>query len=262
MDRPILNAVPIGWLFAIMVVIAAVVGVGGFLLMRRFVPSLAENAEQRTLSSAFSITASLFAFVLAFTIGQLYTNYVHAKQDDKTEANAVSQLLRIADGLPPRLGTEVKSETLVYASDVHNREWALMRTGRSDSHAWGDLDSIYATLEAARRAEVGDPFYSQTVSQLNALVAARQARLDDINLSIPTVFKILLLFGALLAIYGTFYFKPFGEPLQVVMIGCAAALIAIGLLVAIELDYPYSGSVSISSAPFSASELRALSAGA
>ena len=50
-------------------------------------------------------------------------------------------------------------------------------------------------------------------------------------------------------------FKPFGERLQIAMIGGAATLVGTALLVALMLDYPYSGSVAVSSAPFATARL-------
>jgi Protein of unknown function (DUF4239) len=250
MDRTILNAIPFGWLALIAVLIAVTVGVGGFLLMRRFVPSIAAHSEQRTLSSAFAITASLFSFLLAFTIGQLYANFSRASGDAQQEANALAAVLRGAHGLPPTFAGAIDHEVIAYAHDVYYREWKLMRTGRIDVRAWDEIDSMYDTLEAAQRRLGSDTFFAQTTSAVNALASARQTRLDDVNDSIPTLFKLLLLGLAVLAIYGTFYFKPFGERVQVIMIGAASAMIGIALLVALALDYPYSGGITISRAPF------------
>lgn len=261
MDRWLLNTFPLWALVLIAVGIALTVGIGGFLTLRRFVPSLSAHADSRSLSSAFSISAGLFSFVLAFTIGQLYNNFLRANANAKQEATAIEQVLRVSHGLPVSLGATVRRETLAYAADVRNHEWALMRDGRSSARAWQDIDRVYRTLESARGSAASNPFFGQELSRIEDLVTARQTRLDDVNLSIPPLFKGLLLVGALLAIYGTFYFKPFGEPLQVVMIGAASTLIGIALLLAVSLDYPYSGTISVSSAPFKESALLLLSGG-
>jgi len=258
MDRTILNAVPFGWLSLIVLVVAVVIGVGGFTLLRRLVPSIAAHAEQRILSSAFAISASLFCFLLAFTIGQLYTNYAHANGDVKQEANALEAVLRGAHGLPASVDATIDKDALAYAGEVRGREWTLMRTGRVDVRAWEDIDRIYGALQTSRRHVAASPFFAQMLSAVSNLAATRQLRLDDIDLSIPALFKLLLLGGALLAIYGTFYFQPFGEPLQVIMIGAASAMIGIALLLAFALDYPYSGGVTVSSAPFNQSTLLVL----
>jgi hypothetical protein len=136
-----------------------------------------------------------------------------------------------------------------------------MRHGKASATAWHDVDRIYVTLERAQSTASSDPFYGQTLSRLNDLVVARRVRLDDANLALPVVFQVLLVLGAILALSTTFFFKPFGEPIQVAMIGAAAALIGTAMLVALVLDFPYSGAVSVSSSPFKEAALFLLSGG-
>jgi hypothetical protein len=259
-DRWLLNNLPT-WALVLLVVGGAIsIGLGGFSLMRRFVPSLATHADNRSLSSAFSISSGLFSFVLAFTIGQLYSNFTRANSDAKQEATVLAQVLRTSAGLPKPLAEKVRLEALSYAGEVRLHEWKLMQKGRQSVQAWHDVDHVYATLQSARDAS-SNPFYGQTLARLNDLVNARRVRLDDANLSLPVVFQILLVLGAVLAISTTFYFKPFGESIQVAMIGAASALVGTALLVALVLDYPYSGAVAVSSAPFKASSLLLLAGG-
>jgi uncharacterized protein DUF4239 len=260
-DRWLLNTLPTWGLALLVIGVAVVIGLGGFAVMRRFVPSLGEHAESRSLSSAFSISSGLFSFVLAFTIGQLYSNYTRANADAKQEATVLAQVLRTSAGLPHPLAQTVRLEALTYARDVREREWPLMRRGGASAVAWHDLDRIYATLEGARKTSSSDPFFGQTLARLNDLVVARRVRLDDANLALPLVFQVMLLLGAVLALSTTFYFKPFGERIQVAMIGAASALVGTAMLVALVLDYPYSGGVSVSSAPFRESALFLLAGG-
>jgi hypothetical protein len=260
MDRWLLNNLST-WELALLVVGGAMcIGLGGFALMRRFVPSLADHADSRSLSSAFSISSGLFSFVLAFTIGQLYTNFTRANADAKQEATVVAQVLRTSAGLPKPLAQRVRVETLAYAREVRTHEWRLMKDGGSSVQAWHDVDHLYKTLQASSSTS-SNPFYGQTLARLNDLVTSRRVRLDDANLSLPTVFQVLLLLGAVLAISTTFYFKPFGERIQVAMIGAASALIGTAMLVALILDFPYSGAIAVSSAPFKAASLLLLAGG-
>jgi len=169
-DRWLLNTLPT-WALVLLVVGGAVcVGVGGFLLMRKFVPSLGEHSENRSLSSAFSISSSLFSFVLAFTIGQLYQNYTRANADAKQEATQLAQVLRASAGLPEPLAAKVRIEALSYAYEVRNVEWDLMKDGGSSIEAWQRIDEVYGTMRDARTTASGDPFYGQTLARLNDLV--------------------------------------------------------------------------------------------
>jgi hypothetical protein len=259
-DRWLLNTIPTWGLVVLIVGGFVVVGIGGFLLMRKFVPSLETHAESRSLSSAFGISSGLFSFVLAFTIGQLYTNFVRANADAKQEASVLAQVLRTSDGLPG-VGVMIRAEALDYAREVRGREWGLMEHGKASVRAWQQIDRMYVTLDRARTTSGTNPFFTQTLTRINDLVVARRTRIDDANLSLPTVFQVLLLFGAVLALSTTFYFKPFGEGIQVVMIGAASALVGTALLVAMMLDYPYSGSIAVPSAPFKVATLVLLSGG-
>lgn len=261
MDRWLLNTLPTWSLVLLVVGGAMCIGLGGFIVMRRFVPSLSYHADSRSLSSAFSISSGLFSFVLAFTIGQLYGNFTHATADAKQEATVLAQVLRTSAGLPQPLARRVRQESLEYAGEVRRHEWRLMQKGQSSVQAWHDIDHIYSTLEAARKTSSSDPYYGQTLARLNDLVVARRIRLDDANLALPVLFQVLLILGAVLALSTTFYFKPFGERIQVAMIGAAAALIGTAMLVALVLDYPYSGGIAVSSAPFAPSSLLLLAGG-
>lgn len=260
MDRWLLNTLPTWLLVVIVVGGAVVVALGGFLAMRRFVPSLAANNDSRSLSSAFGMASGLFSFVLAFTIGQLYSNYTRATSDAKQEATVLAQVIRTSKGLPG-ISTTLRIEALEYAHEVRTVEWESMEHGTSDAAAWHDVDAIYNTLEA-HRADLGsNPLYSQTFARVNDLVTARRVRLDDANIALPDVFQVMLVIGAVLALSTTFYFKPFGERLQIVMIGLAAVLVGTAMLVALMLDFPYSGSVAVSSQPFAPETLLILSGG-
>ena len=261
MDRWLLNSLPTWALVLLVVGGTTCFGLGGFLTMRRLVPSLGRHAESRSLSSAFSISSGLFSFVLAFTIGQLYSNYIRASANVKQEATRIEQVLRVARGLPEPLAGEVRAGMLDYAAVARTTEWRTLREGKASPRAWEDIDRIYAALEHARTSDRSNTYYGQVLSGLDDLVAARQTRLDDANESLPPIFQVMLLLGAALALSSTFYFKPFGERLQVAMIGGASALIGTALLVALSLDYPYSGSVHVSSAAFARRTIVLLSGG-
>lgn len=260
MDRWLLNTLPTGVLVLIVVGGAVVIAVGGFLLMRRFVPSLAANNDARSLSSAFGMASGLFSFVLAFTIGQLYSNFTRANADSKQEATVLAQVLRTSKGLPG-INVTVRLEALEYAHEVRTVEWESMEHGTSDVVAWHQVDAMYNTLEAHRVDLGSNPLYSQTLARLNDLVNARRTRLDDANIALPDVFQVMLVLGAILALSTTFYFKPFGERLQIAMIGLAAVLVGTAMLVALMLDFPYSGGIAVSSQPFAPETLLILSGG-
>ena len=121
-----------------------------------------------------------------------------------------------------------------------------------------------STTSTARSKPAEDrlvrPLLRQTLARLNDLVVARRVLLDDANLSLPVVFQILLLLGAVLALDDLLLqavrrVPPGGDD------GAAAALFGTAMLVALVLDYPYSGAIAVSNASFKASSLLLLAGG-
>jgi hypothetical protein len=93
-------------------------------------------------------------------------------------------------------------------------------------------------------------FYSESIGKLNDVVGDRAARLEAARESLPGTFQILVVGGAALLI-GSLYFV--GMPSmrgQTLLVGAVAVLIGVNLLLALLLDLPFSGQLSVSSSPF------------
>jgi hypothetical protein len=247
LDRWLLNTFTTWELGLILIAACAVVAFGGYVATRPFV----HRVENRAVSTAFAIVTGLFSFVLAFTIGQLYGNFTGASDDVRNEATALSQLVRTTAYLGHAEGQTTNRLALAYATEVETNEWKLMKNGHSSPAAWRLVDEMYAELSRYKAATPAESaFYGQALGRLQDLVAARRARLDDANVSVPGAFEVLLVLGAALALLTTLNFKPADDRLQLTMIGAASALVGLALLVALSLDFPFSGEIDVSKAPF------------
>jgi len=240
------------WTLALVLVGGCIlVALGALFAGRRWVPSLVGKADSRSLSSAFGIATGLFSFVLAFTIGQLYGNFTRTSNDVRTEATQLSQLVRVSGYIDTKEGAVMRTDALAYATQVKDVEWKSLRHGTADPAAWALIDKLYADLRTITPTTPSDSlFYGQAAARLNDLVSARRARLDDANVGLPTVFSVMLLLGAVLALVTTANFKPADDKLQIAFILAASAFVGFALLVALVLDYPFSGTVAVSNAPF------------
>jgi hypothetical protein len=59
-----------------------------------------------------------------------------------------------------------------------------------------------------------------------------------------------LLVGAAISVLTMYPFSAAVDRVQLLLIGLSAALISAGLVVALLLDYPFAGSIAVSSEPF------------
>lgn len=85
--------------------------------------------------------------------------------------------------------------------------------------------------------------------RFNDLVTARSARLDFVDQGVPAVLWVALVVGAAVTIGFTMIFGLRSALLHTIMTASLTALIGVLLVVALALDHPFSGGVSVDPAP-------------
>jgi hypothetical protein len=113
------------------------------------------------------------------------------------------------------------------------------------------VNCIYATLGAHKpTASQAIAFYDGSVRQLHEALLARRDRLSTASGGIPSLVLALILVGAFVILgyvmlvgSRSFWFHLIGA--------CSIALVvALSLVVLVDLSYPFSGSLVVSSDPF------------
>ena len=130
-----------------------------------------------------------------------------------------------------------------------------MRHGERSREARGALDSLYALYQGYRPADgVPDKFYDQALEQLSTVASARRERLGLSEVGLPTILVVMLPFGAMLLL--VLEYRPKLTPLaQAGFMASLALVVSSTYLLTILLDYPFSGDVSVSSAPLNTGAL-------
>jgi low temperature requirement protein LtrA len=85
---------------------------------------------------------------------------------------------------------------------------------------------------------------------VNDVTGARRERLNDNEESLPLTFEILLVGGAVLLLLFTFFFSVRDARVHAAMVMAVAALLGFNLMLALVLDFPFSGQVVVSNHPF------------
>ena len=80
----------------------------------------------------------------------------------------------------------------------------------------------------------------------------RAERLDSSDGTVPNVLWLVLIAGAMITLGYPSFFGSSNITAQVLMTAALAALVALTAFVAVVLDYPFTGEVQISRAPFEA----------
>ncbi len=251
MLRGLINHVPI-WLLLI-VVVGAIVGLMLLIvwLVRRFVPAVREGFDAEVSSQMLGVVAALFGLLLAFIVVIAYQNFGDTQSNVSNEADALAAVVRDSGVFPKPDRDRIRNAVSIYVRAVVNDEWPRMHEGKNSARASAAVDGMYAALQGVDpKGSRAVAFYDDAVQQLSAALTARRNRLDDAAGGLPWVIGVLLLVGSLVIIgYAvlvgsrSFWFHAIGA-------GAIALVLGLSLVVLLDLTYPFSGELAVSSTPF------------
>jgi hypothetical protein len=174
-----------------------------------------------------------------------------------SEADALGSIVRDSAAFPAPGGANVRLAVGTYARAVVYDEWPRMHDSGTDSPlAVRGLDGISAALRTVNPTSRGEAaFYDDAVSQLNASVTARADRLEKAAGGLPRDLVELILFSSFVIVaYAVFVGSP-NFWFHVLGPAAIATVVAVSLVVLLDLAYPFSGILSISSDHFKTGDL-------
>jgi hypothetical protein len=251
MLRGLINHIPI-WLLLI-VVVAATVGLAFLLvwLIRRLVPPVRDGFDAEVASQMLGVVAALFGLLLAFIVVITYQNYGDTQSNVSNEADALAAIVRNSAAFPPADRARVADAVGVYVRAVVEEEWPRMHGGKSSARAAAAVDRMYTAIQRVDPSSAGAvAFYEDSVQQLSTALVARRNRLDEAKGGLPWVIGILLLVGSTVTLGYTLLIGSRSYWFHAIGAGAIALILALSLLVLLDLTYPFSGDLSVSSEPF------------
>jgi hypothetical protein len=249
--RSVLNSLTDWEIFIIGVGSITVLALAGFMLVRRTLPHWRTEASSAVSAAVAAMVMTLFALVLAFAAVNLYQGYTDANGNVADEANSLAEIARDVRVFPNPQEFRVQAAIVNYINVVRNVEFPAMRDGSSDPGEGLAVDRLFASMQTfVPRNEAQKSFYDSAVANLNSIVSQRRSRFSAAESSLPGAFVALLLLTAFLTIVVTYFLKSDNLAVELVLVGAVSVVVAAGLLTILLLEYPFSGSVSVSSDPF------------
>lgn len=249
-DRWLVNTLPL-WLLGLTLVgglgAIAVVGAG---LVRRRVSAVAQGDYAETAKTMLVHLLAVYSLVLAFVVVNENQGYTQARIDVQTEALNLEDFYRSTRGFSDPAGQALTATTRDYARTVVYEEWDRLADGKASPRAAADLNRMYEIMgnydpEGARLGSL----YSASLDYLHAVHDARHRRLDRATNALPPVLVVFLVVGAL-AILGVSCLlggQGRSQLLVPLSLGC---LLGFTLMLALTLEYPFSGTNAIPSTHF------------
>jgi hypothetical protein len=226
--------------------LSAVVGVL-YLLRKRFPTSLT-GQQQNTVLGPFSFVITLYAFLLGFTVVNLWQTFDQADRTAAKEAETAGVLYLLTDSFPE---SQSARRTLIhYVESVAQEEWPAMAGGNISPKTealyikvWQEVRGLVPT--SAREQAI----YAELLAKLGNLTDYRRDRILLIDGSIPSIMWWSILFGGLLLFVGLYYLGT-GTRDQIVIDIIVLGMLFITLYLAVEFNSPFTGDLRVSPRAF------------
>jgi hypothetical protein len=250
LTQQIILLVP-SWLLALLMIGGtSVLSVVGLLTVRHFIPQHSLKNHHEVASPIFGTLGTIYAVFLAFIVIAVWQNFDRTSSGVQQEAIAVADLYRNSEAFAPEFNREVGDLLREYRQKVVRDEWKALAQGKGSPEVEKLVREIWTLYTRyTPRNPTEQSFFDESVEKLNTFRELRRQRLMDAKTGIHALLWVILIAGGVVTISFTFLFGVENLKAQMIMEIMLSAIIALILFTILSMDFPFSGSISVSPAP-------------
>jgi hypothetical protein len=238
----------------LIVIGAAFVGMGSVLIKHRFFPPGPDAEPKDGVGEYVAMMVGVFyALVLGIVLVSVWEARDDAQSSVQTEASSLNQISLLAHDIPSPDGPRIQQDVQAYANIVVTVEWPEMAAHQPLSRqGWTSLATLTDAIEAYQPVTtVQQNISAEVLSQLSSVYDARHGRQQDSDGGLSPVLWIGLILGGVLTIVFVFCFGVRRSGDHVTMVMGLTGLVGFLVVLVLELNHPYSGSMGIDPSVFS-----------
>jgi heme/copper-type cytochrome/quinol oxidase subunit 4 len=209
--------------------------------------------EQNDFANYFFATVAVFYAVLVGLIAvACWGNYTTIDGIVSNEAVSSSDVYRDIESYPLPLRDQVRGDLRAYVKFVIEREWpAQTQGGRLPRGGDVLMQQIAQRLTRFEPATSGQQaVHIQTLHDLDDLFSNRRLRFEAIDSHLPGLMWLVVLAGAAIMIFMTYFFCSESETLHLLLTAALSVVIGLVIFLILSLDRPLAGYVSIDASSF------------
>jgi hypothetical protein len=250
--RSFLNDVPTLWMLVLVVGGLTGLAVLVALALDRLAPRMHGKEAPGGSFGLRETYGAFYFFLLALVIANIQSSSTEASERVIDEASALARIVNGSPVLPAGSRAELDAAISGYVHAVVEQEFPSMRQGEQNEATADALRHLYGVVQQFRPEDVAqETFYSDALTQLGEVTSNRRHRLGIAEGSaVPELLRIFILGGLVLFLV---LFYPASVPdlrRRTVIFATFAFIGSFALLLTIQLDFPFSGAVSVSPQPF------------
>ena len=206
--------------------------------------NFAEN--KKSVDSAMRLLATGYLFLMVFIIVNAWNYKEEARRAVSREASDLSIILRSIHAFPEAEQTKLYSVIANYVIDVRTAEWQEMKRGEESPYAYEKLENLFTALQEYQPRTYQEKIYHKlAIDMLNELIQARRDRISKMESIIPHSLMNIFFWASvtLTCLLGMIRGKDTLSQLSPVLI--FAAILGFDLAIALDFDYPFTGSSAV-----------------
>lgn len=233
------------------VIVSDLIAVAALLLTRKFVNLDKLRSSHDVGGFLIAIVGTLYAVLLGLIVVDAMQQYQHAREITERETNYLTDVFVLAKGLTEPRSSQLQRMCASYVEQVVDTEWDQMRAGTFCPIARQKaIDLMSSLMNFDPKTEREKAIYPQLVNEASQFWQNRQERISITKKGIPPVEWLVLIVGAIITIFFTYFFALEHTRLQAIMTAMVATLISLNLALLLLFAYPFSGDLSVQSEAF------------
>lgn len=240
-------------LFAVICGTVVAFSLGGCLLFRsRFDKwfGLTES-DNDVIGHFLSFTGIFYGITLGLIAVGVWDSFNQTQDKVNAEAASIGALYRDVGQLPEPHKTKLLRNVRLYTDFIVNTSWGLQQQGivpgGGNIKTRAIADELYAVHPTDVREQV---ILSETLSQFNQMLVARNLRLQAIQDGLPPSMWFVIILGTVLNIILTWLLVIKNPRLDIVVNLIVSLLLGSVLFFIVAMDNPFRGNLSVSAQPY------------
>lgn len=223
----------------------------GFVIMRKFISHKNIKSHNEVVGPILGVIGTVYAVILAFIVIVTWENHDITKQNIDKEIGKLASLSINADAFQQPMKQELRDAIRQYIDSIVKDDWKALRVGEASPATAEALHKIVRTCAAYKpENKTEEIFLDQSISRVDELYELRRKRQLDSSSGVDPILWMVLILGGVITVLVSCIFESEERSMHIFTSLSLAILIAASLFTILELDFPFTGKMSISSAPF------------
>jgi hypothetical protein len=240
-------------LFAILCILFFIfIAIAGLLLFKNFIfTRIIPQSHNDVVSFFMAGMNAIYGITLGLIAVGAWENFNEVDSKVSQEAATLSALYQSVKSVPAPLGDTLKAQLQEYTSYTIKDAWPKQQQGLIPHGGTQRLSRFQNSLmEYEPKTKSGEFMLNNAITQLNRLFELRRYRLQSVTQGLPASLWYVIIFGAIVNIVITWFFKTDKFHVHLLMIAMFAALLGSLVFLIAAMDNPFRGEFSVSSEAF------------